>query len=504
VSLVVSLFGAALLVHELLYVTRDGGEYLRRCFVPTLGLQLSTHMHCTLHLTFMSACVWMTLWPSSRPAHLVVFLFLSLVIASYSLRVSNHLVLGWAALVVILASDGAVLLGAAPAESGALLILGVQGLTILTYVLAFAHKLNSDFVSVPDSYASQFAAFVCWDRGVPWPWFVRLLQWYSVVSTLIIEFTLPVLLLVPQTRPIGLLVAVAFHFSLALLGIVNFSAVMYAGLAAFLPLADQATWPAHTQVWTAGTVVTYGLAVAMVWLVTPRRANWNLPYHHRRAAWIIQTWFGLLTGWFATQAFQFLGQPSSADGRYGFGDLGATWPVLALVLVCYLANGLAPYVGVKTEFSMAMFSNLRCKGWNHLVFPARWRVFDGAHYIVVDRVEGLPDVAEVGHDGASELAHAVLARPNDFQYAPYFFFEALQRLCDATRRPAHVTVDLHFRGRAYRVTAGATATASSLRPAGFPAWPRANLFPFVLPLSPRASHSEQGTVLSADRHHQLF
>ncbi|MDX6377270.1 MAG: hypothetical protein QOE98_1573, partial [Gaiellaceae bacterium] len=69
-------------------MTRDGSEYLRRCFVPTLGLQLSARAHYGLHVAFMAACAWMTVWPSSQPAHLAVFVLLSAVIASYSLRLS--------------------------------------------------------------------------------------------------------------------------------------------------------------------------------------------------------------------------------------------------------------------------------------------------------------------------------------------------------------------------------------------------------------------------------
>jgi hypothetical protein len=40
-------------------------------------------------------------------------------------------------------------------------------------------------------------------------------------------------------------------------------------------------------------------------------------------------------------------------------------------------NGLAPYLGLKTEASYTMFSNLRTEGgtWNHLVLPVEVRLF---------------------------------------------------------------------------------------------------------------------------------
>ena len=42
-----------------------------------------------------------------------------------------------------------------------------------------------------------------------------------------------------------------------------------------------------------------------------------------------------------------------------------------------VVNGLSPYLGLKTESTFTMFSNLRTEGgyWNHLVVPASVRVF---------------------------------------------------------------------------------------------------------------------------------
>jgi hypothetical protein len=153
---------------------------------------------------------------------------------------------------------------------------------------------------------------------------------------------------------------------------------------------------------------------------------------------------------------------------------------------------------------MAMFSNLRCKGWNHLLIPARARLGQNARYIVVDSIEGLPAAAEMGDDKAAELAHTVLSRPAAFEYRPYFFFEALARVCSASTRPSRVGVELRFGGTAYSLAATSQVTASALRPAGFPMWRRVNAFPFVLPLDDAAPHSEQGSVLTADSGRQLF
>jgi hypothetical protein len=48
-----------------------------------------------------------------------------------------------------------------------------------------------------------------------------------------------------------------------------------------------------------------------------------------------------------------------------------------IVFVVFL-NGASPYLGLKTEHSFAMFSNLQTEGdeWNHLIVPPAVQVFD--------------------------------------------------------------------------------------------------------------------------------
>jgi hypothetical protein len=85
----------ALLMHEWLYLCRDGSEYVLSSFLPTLGLRLSSRAYAALHVAFMGVCVALLLFPSEPWLRPLLLATLTLVIASYSLRVSNHLVLAW-------------------------------------------------------------------------------------------------------------------------------------------------------------------------------------------------------------------------------------------------------------------------------------------------------------------------------------------------------------------------------------------------------------------------
>jgi hypothetical protein len=49
-----------------------------------------------------------------------------------------------------------------------------------------------------------------------------------------------------------------------------------------------------------------------------------------------------------------------------------------------MLNGTSPYLGLKTENSFAMFSNLRTEGGvsNHLIVPVEAQIFDFQKYVV--------------------------------------------------------------------------------------------------------------------------
>jgi hypothetical protein len=55
----------------------------------------------------------------------------------------------------------------------------------------------------------------------------------------------------------------------------------------------------------------------------------------------------------------------------------AHWSLIFLPLLVFL-NGTSPYLGLKTEYSFAMFSNLRTEGGvsNHWIVPASTQIFD--------------------------------------------------------------------------------------------------------------------------------
>jgi len=109
--------------------------------------------------------------------------------------------------------------------------------------------------------------------------------------------------------------------------------------------------------------------------------------------------------------------------------------LLLILAAAYLLNGLGPYLGLKTNFSFVMFSNLRPAPWRHLLWRAEWRPLDLVHYIRIETVQGLPEVTEERWGDAMKPILERLGQPDWWQYSDYFFHEGLRLLCRAAQPP---------------------------------------------------------------------
>jgi len=346
-----------------------------------------------------------------------------------------------------------------------------------------------------NSCATAFVDFFCMDRNIDSPGLVQFYRYFGVFGTVCIEAMIPILLCFEQTRLWGLLLGIAFHFILALMGIVNFSIFMYTGLLAFLSPTElyAALQPVAgaNAAWLAGACLMFLL---IVWRWTPRKAAANCDYVYRKPAWIIQSAFACLSGCFLYAIVMALQAPSSA----------LLWrtldhhqqSILSIVLAAFFFNGLGPYLGYKTEFSFAMFSNLRLEPWRHLLIPASWRLFRRAQYIEVKNIEGLPSLDDVKGNRSAELAVFVLSKPLEYYYSRYFFRDAL-RVLDAAVSPAAPIFVAYVERGSYREARGFDAAML-----GF-CLP-INRFPFVMPRDPEARHSEQGSLVPTAAKRQLF
>lgn len=471
------LFALALLFHEGLWVCQDGDTYLSCCFLPALGLRLSPRLLRTTHVTLIALCLAVLARPQLWALYPALLVALSLVIASYSLRLSNHLVIAWF-MALLLCLD---LLFQAPSRRGAeptpFLFAGVQLLVALTYFIAFFHKLNAEYLSSRLSCGAGLARLYLENRRLRSPRLIRAYRLLAIYATLILEAGVPVLLLVPATRPLGLCLAILLHLPFGLLCQFHFSTLMYAGLAAFVPTA---AWPR-----LAAALLSPGgpaLAVALVLgAILGGRFGVSDVFRHRRAAFVLQILFGVYTmaALGVGGAFLSLGAaPAVGGGVEAWGRVG-----LLLVGLAFLLNGMGPYLGLKTEFSLAMFSNLRHEPWRHLLFPGAWRPFDLASYVQVERIEGLPERGRHKGGWMADLVLTCLLRPQQWQYSSYFFHEGLRLVCRSTGPTPVIRVVYVERGQWHEVADYAREVAPLP-----PHYLRATLFPYKLPRDASLPH----------------
>jgi hypothetical protein len=202
--------------------------------------------------------------------------------------------------------------------------------------------------------------------------------WTVIVATAVIELSIPWLLLFRRTRHAGVVLALGFHLVLALdrtHQFFDFSSVLAALFVLYLPhtfgvwvaervgsararllLRDERS-PELVHLALVGVAVLAGLLVVFD-AVTPREA--------------------LLIGWLPWQVYavglllsvlRYLRQqPAVPDPQ----ALRVGHPVFLLIPLIVVANGLTPYVELKTGFGWNMYSNLRTVDGetNHYVVPA--------------------------------------------------------------------------------------------------------------------------------------
>lgn len=237
---------------------------------------------------------------------------------------------------------------------------------VIFYAFAVFAKLNSAFFDRAASCAVFYFNESTDSLGLPG---MHLggnapLAWVVIVATVAVELSIPVLLVVRRTRPIGVMVGFVFHAVLALdrtHQFFDFSAVLFALFVLFLP-PTAGTWvaermgsirarlalrnealPGRVQLLVVGVPVTVGLLVA-VDVLTPRlgvEVGW----------WPWQLFAGVVV----STAVAFLRQHRETAPHC----LRPHHLLFLIVPLLVVGNGLTPYLELKTGYGWNMYSNLR-------------------------------------------------------------------------------------------------------------------------------------------------
>jgi len=260
-------------------------------------------------------------------------------------------------------------------------------LMIIVYFFAVLDKLNYDYFSPHGCGWELLSPFLGGDATAakfPFIWQI------SVFGSVTMEALLMIGLATKRFRKQTIIAGALFHSFLAVVpyeGIASFSSITLTLYILFIPLSYFEDWqilPKLKQLPTRaaaiiGIALVYGgmgffLSRAMAHSLYPRLST-----------------FGAIEGEPDLAAIFFSAIVFIPMGLWFIGNVVRTMPKfekptvdlwrkgwIAVIPVLAILNGLCPYLGLKTQTSFAMFSNIRTeqKQFNHFFMPPAMQIFD--------------------------------------------------------------------------------------------------------------------------------
>lgn len=256
---------------------------------------------------------------------------------------------------------------------------------IILYFFAVFHKLNSGFFDPVVSCATDLLK--AQNVGLIVPMSEGLFV-FNAYLTLAIELMIPLLLCFQRTSIAGVVVGLVFHCILSYStynAFYDFSSVMFAAYFVFLApdfsqYAVQRFQRLKTSVQTIFSGFSATRLVTIVILSTLGLGvfyllNKSIDSFQRVHLYFFWTVYSLL---FAILIVGYIIRRTRHSSLKDYRPFAVAHWSLLMVPVLVFVNGTLPYLGLKTENSYAMFSNLRTEGGktNHFIIPATMQVFD--------------------------------------------------------------------------------------------------------------------------------
>jgi hypothetical protein len=347
-----------------------------------------------LQFALTSSAVWLLVKPSSIPRLLILALLQIMAVGVDAPHVSNHWLFTAFVNVAIVGSAALAMTGERRLSiEKAQLYAGFAPVVrigvIILYFFAVLHKLNTDFLAPEGSCGTIF--YLALQDRLPFLPDSSLLQTASIYGTILVEAAIPILLCLRKTRMLGVFLGAAFHSVVGFNPVstfYDFSSMLFAVFILFAPEGFSAEvrrnydrLKAYLRDRTAaldaapysGTRLLRLSSWAVLCLLLLVVSSVLL----RGSDYVLLFWFAYSSLYVVTSgAALFRKQEAAAVPVTGL--FRPRHAVLLVIPALIFLNGLSPYLGLKTENSFAMFSNLRTEGGqtNHLFIPAHTQLFD--------------------------------------------------------------------------------------------------------------------------------
>ena len=292
---------------------------------------------------------------------------------------------------------------------------------IILYFFVVFHKLNSGFFSTELSCASEFYTAQNAYALLPSSPLILSLNAYG---TIFVEALIPILLCFRKTRNWGLLIGLIFHCIIAyspLNGFYDFSSLIFAIYflftshnfsdrihRAYKALIQKKNYVKEQVPHFSYAKLAMVAGAVIIGLFFVHLLSTNLKDYFRHVLWTAYSFTFI-----AIFIVAMLTKESSTNAL----DRAFVIPNKLLLIIPFLVflNGISPYLGLKTEHSFAMFSNLRTEGGktNHYIVPVESQIFDFQKdmvQVVSSSDEQLNSYAEKGQLLVYHSFHTIVLR----------------------------------------------------------------------------------------------
>ena len=275
---------------------------------------------------------------------------------------------------------------------------------LLLYFFVVLHKLNWAFLLPASScavilYKAQHLEALLPDSII--------LTTANIYLTLFIETLIPILLIFRKTRNAGLLIGLCFHCVIAFNsynGFYDFSSMVFAAYFLFTDykFSGNVLFVYQKLNQQRKTIkqrlARFSVKNALLWLVLFSGGLLLLRLtskefgDYSQALWGGYSFLYILI-FILSLSRNYLPRPS-----HGFALKNASFFLFPLLI---FLNGISPYIGLKTESSFAMFSNLRTEGGvtNHLFIPVSAQIFDFQKNMVEVVASSDPELQQSATEG---------------------------------------------------------------------------------------------------------
>lgn len=289
-------------------------------------------------------------------------------------------------------------------------------LQILLYLLAGFHKLNRDYFNT--EYSCALELYNQLGQVIPSPHVEGAWAWFVIVGSVVVELAIPLFLISRRTRRATILFGMLFHLylsfhpSLGSRGLSAFSATMFATYV----LYDPNRWSVmfrRTSKWCSRRVPVrlvafvrnlFGSALPLILssgcLIAHQYLLKGVPreYYIQKAGFLIWVLLGISAiACYVASLFIVREQTKRVRARRErLCRPLLVFPILIVVI------GLSPYLGLSTEGTFSMYSNLRVEtDTNHWIMPPSFRAFPIGQNLV--EVTGSSHPKLQGHADKGEL-----------------------------------------------------------------------------------------------------